>query len=257
MNEHLVPVVGHTNAAKELMDAHHSLPNGECWVYTGLKCIEHEEIFNRSPAPIFNFRMSPGHYILNPHLPPLPTSKEMLLADDSALPDEGDPDFWLRKFKELQAKLGTAMTRTEYRKQKEEFDGLLQDWDGRETRLREIAGDPKAAFREEAGVVVAEIDKPGNWDPAPEALRKAEGHFVRQEYGAALAELRSVPKTRKILRVRHLARTIERMAWEHLTLARGFDAVYQQPDNAKAEYRIVIDHFPGTEAERAARLELK
>jgi hypothetical protein len=254
MNDHLVPLVGHTNAAKDLMDAHHPLPSGQCWIY-GIRCSEHEEIFNRSPASIFNFRMSPGHYILNPHLPAVPSAKDLVLVDDSNVPDEGDPQFWISKFKAIQEKLGPAMPIEEYRKQEKEFEALMKEFNVE--KFRALAENPRAAFRDEAAAIAAEFAKPGDWDPNPEALQKAESHFSRQEYAMALGELRSIKKTQHVLRVRGLLRAIDRIAWERLTLARGFATVYEQPDAAKEEYRFVIEHFPDTEAQKAARQELE
>ncbi len=236
MNENVVPVVGVLNHAE--MKPHASLPDGRCWLYPTLTCEQHRINFLWALDAMLWFPMSPGHAILTPKVGAAPSRDEFVLVGDDTLPNEGTVDYWIELFRELQMKLGTAMTHSEYARQRDAFKQAS------EPELRRIADDRAAAFREDAKIAVEGESDAVVGNRVDEMMR--EGQF-----GRALEMVRLAKGTRA-----HRQRlSIERAAWHWLSQARM--KVMDKDTAAAAElYKKVVDDFAGTEAAEVARKEM-
>lgn len=248
-----MPLIGQSH--QDFCEGHAPLPNGDCWFYTDLTCAQHDAIFQRGPGIFMDFAGSPGHYILKHPGTSLPVKKDFVVVDDRELRRMDSAQTWLNRYREAQKTLGPALSRTEYRKQKAEFDGLVARPDAR--KLSEVASNPRAAFREEAKWLAAELDKPVGEDRVN--LELAERCIEQGRYGEALQELLRPSKHRNpdIVRIRERARWIEWTAAERLMEARAYAGQYNDVKSARATYEEILERFPGTPAHAAARKELE
>jgi hypothetical protein len=256
LNERAVPVLAHST--QDFCEGHFPLPNGDCWVYAGMTCAQHRDLFERGPGRLMDFGGSPGHYFLRCPESDIPEKKDFIILDDRALRRKGTAEDWLRTFLDAQGKLGPSLTRAEYLAQQKEFEGLNRDFEaGRpdEPRIRAVASDSRAAFREEAAALLAEMARPGEWRPAD--VGRIEVDLRRGEFASALAALRDVVKTPHVIRVRAMIRDIDRIAWDRLMEARAYAGPHNDPESARTLYREIIEKFPRTAAQRAARKELE
>jgi hypothetical protein len=228
------------HAHQDFCEGHHPLPNGDCWLYVGLRCEEHESIFWHGPGSLMDFGGSPGHYIMKNPGKAVPSKQDFMVYDDRKVGHIDTPEKWLELYKKAQAELGPALTRSEYLRQQAEFEKADA------AKLKTIAADPRAAFREEAKLLLAEYDKPAGDDVVK--LGEAERAVQEGRYADALAMLRHPPKNRdlNVVRVHELLRWIDWVAWCHLVEAKSKDA-----------YKEVVDRFPGTEACKVAEKEIR
>ncbi len=254
MNENVVCVLAH--GTQDFCEGHPPLPNGDCWVYTGLKCADHHEIFNRGPGTLMDFGGSPGHYLWKYPTVPVPGKQDFIYVDDRKLARQDSAETWLKTYKEAQEKLGPGLSRTEYLAQQKEFEALAQSMD--KTRLTGIAENPRAAFRVEAAILVAELNKPGDWVER-DAVAKVERLVHQGQFGQAMSAIRQLSsrKIRDVLRLRDLEKTIERIAWQRLIDARMLAGAHKDAAGAKAAYQELVDRFAGTEVHKVAKKELE
>jgi hypothetical protein len=239
MNEHVVTLIGQSH--QDFCEGHEPLPNGDCWFYTHLKCADHDAIFQRGPGIFMDFAGSPGHYILKHPGQTLPTKQDFIVVDDKQLRRMDSVEIWMKHYKDAQQKLGPALSRTEYLKQKAEFEAGPS-----ESRLKQIAADRRAAYREEAAILLA--------NRVGEHVAEAEKAVQEGRFGEALALLR---KDRVTVRSHELTRWIEWTAAERLMEARAYAGQYKDVKSARATYEEIIEKFPGTEAQKAAHKELE
>lgn len=64
-NKHLVVVVGH-QPGDAVLDPHPANADGSCPLYPGLRCDEHEMLFQRGLEVVGRFAVSPGNFVLHP-----------------------------------------------------------------------------------------------------------------------------------------------------------------------------------------------
>ena len=235
VNEHVVPITGTRN--HDVMRPHAPLPDGRCWIYPTMTCEQHRLNFMWGLYAMTWFPMSPGHAILSPRVGPAPSRDEFVLVGDEQLPDEGTVDSWIAEFKKQQAKVGAGIAFSDYERQRAEFDHADGD------TLRRIAANDKAAFREDARAAL---------EPDAKAHDKVADLLRDGRNADALALLGDA----RGLRATQLRRQIERAAWHLLSQAR---ICAHEHDAARAGhlYQTVVDEYAGTDAERAARKEMK
>lgn len=237
-NRHVVPVLGHSNV-ENVMEPHGSLPDGRCWIYPGLTCAEHRWNFRCGINAVVNFPMSPGHAILTPHVGPAPARDEFVMIADEELPDEGTVEFWLKTFRDAQAKLGEAMPVEVYRRQEAEF---LAAADSPE-RLRAIEG----AFAEDAALRAADLDRKPD-------LADANACYAAGRYAEAIQAARAAMPS---LAARRLLQTIERLAWDLWMEGRAYGIVFAMPEEARRRFEQVVATYPGTASAERAREDLE
>jgi hypothetical protein len=237
VNRHVVPVLGQANV-ETIMEPHGSLPDGRCWIYPRMTCAEHLWNFRCGINAVMNFPMSPGHAILTPHVGPAPARDEFVMVPDEKLPDEGTVEFWLRTFREQQAKLGEAIPVEVYRRQETEF---LAAADTPE-RLASIAG----PFAEEAALLAAELERKAD-------LTEAFAHYSAGRYGEAVEAARAAMPS---LAARQLLQSIERLAWDLWMEGRAYLIVFEMPDEARRRFEQVAATYPGTASSERAKQDL-
>jgi hypothetical protein len=260
LNERAVPAIGH--GTQDFCEGHAPLPNGDCWVYTGLKCADHHEIFGRGPGSLMDFGGSPGHYLLKYPDAAVPDKKDFIFYDDRRHARQDSVEAWLRIYEQAQKEMGPALTRAEYAAQQTEFEILVESYAlGRpdEARIRSIASDPRAAFRREASVLVSELSKAAEWIEGDGGLGDIEQDIGRGDYARALAALRAPPggKDPRALRRFELRQWIDRTAWQRLIDARMLAGPHRDAAGAKRIYAEIIERFPGTAVQESARKELE
>ncbi len=221
------------------MRPHAPLPDGRCWIYPTMTCEQHRLNFMWGLDATVWFPMSPGHAILTPRVGHAPSRDEFVLVGDDDLPDEGTVDSWIAEFKKQQAKVGAGIALTEYERQRTDFERADRE------ALRRIAADRSDAFRDDARTALEE-------ELDPKSMETIDRLIAEGRNADALALLTHLDG----LRARQWRRQIERAAWHLLSQAR-ICARERDPKGAAHLYQTVIDEFAGTEAERAARKEMK
>jgi hypothetical protein len=221
------------------MRPHAPLPDGRCWIYPTMTCEEHRLNFLWGLDATTWFPMSPGHAILTPRVGAAPSRDEFVLVGDDELPDEGTVESWIAEFKKQQAKIGAGIAFTEYERQRSEFEHA----DGE--ALRRIAGSTAAAFRDDArSALEKDIDA-----KSMETVARLVAEGRNADAFAHLANAHGP-------RAQQQRRQIERAGWHLLSQAR-ICAREHDPEGAAHFYQTVVDEFAGTDAERAARKEMK
>lgn len=107
-NEHAVVVVGQ-NPGDAGLEPHASLADGSCPLLPGITCLDHEAIYAEVLPLVERFRMSPGHFVLDPRVDDDRPAAERILVPESRFPKwGGGADAFIAALKEAQATLGTA-----------------------------------------------------------------------------------------------------------------------------------------------------
>ncbi len=108
-NEHAVVVVGQ-NPGDAGLEPHASLEDGSCPLLPGITCLDHEAIYAEVLPLVGRFRMSPGHFILDPRVGDDRPPSERILVPESRFPKwGGGADVFIAALKEAQSKLGTPV----------------------------------------------------------------------------------------------------------------------------------------------------
>lgn len=253
-----VPLLAHGSRLAGAL-GHHPRTDGSCPIYPGLACSQHE-----APLEWAN-RLAPwatnGFFLLNPAAGPESRLEVMVLTATSETPGESE-EAWVRWIREGSGPLKDPLPESLYRRQREEFARVEAAWRSGAADpavLRRIAEDPRAAFREEARLLLRELEKPA---AGSDALVRGIGELERairdrrfRDAVRTLAELDSAasrnpePFRRETARARLLE-----AGWKLLTEARELLRL-EQREMAKELYERIAAEFDGTEAARIAREE--
>ena len=106
-NEYLVVVFGH-QAGHALESDHGKLEGGDCALYPGVTCDEHEIVFARGLEVVGGFRISPGNFVLHPDRCAKGAASKAILVPERELPKWGNAvEEYLAAFKRARAALAT------------------------------------------------------------------------------------------------------------------------------------------------------
>jgi hypothetical protein len=113
-NEHVVIVAG-----QHPWDAgtkpHQSGAGGACPFWPGLTCFEHMDLFVEMLGLVGTFRVSPGHYLITPHISDEAHYEERVMVSERDLPKwGGGASVYRQKIEECQQNLGEGLTYSEW-----------------------------------------------------------------------------------------------------------------------------------------------
>lgn len=118
VNEHAVMVVGQNEGDAESAP-HRSGPDDWCPLLPGLRCMDHLAMYGDVIRRVGGFRMSPGNFILNPHVEGDEPKPGRILIGERRLPKwGGGAAVYIARLKEAQATLGKAIPYSEWRRRK-------------------------------------------------------------------------------------------------------------------------------------------
>ena len=120
-NEQCVFVFGQDPGdAKE--HPHPAGTDGRCTLFPQITCAEHEAIFEVGLRQIDSFVVSPGNFLLDPRVPDEESeaAKRILIGERELPKWGGGADVYIAKIAEAQAKLGAAIDRETWSKQRAE-----------------------------------------------------------------------------------------------------------------------------------------
>ncbi|MEE8105885.1 MAG: SUMF1/EgtB/PvdO family nonheme iron enzyme [Planctomycetota bacterium] len=89
-NEHMVVAFGH-QAGHAMECEHAQRPDGDCALYPGITCDEHEILFARGMKVVGGFVVSPGQFVLHPDRVAEAAGAKCVLIPERELPKWGDP----------------------------------------------------------------------------------------------------------------------------------------------------------------------
>jgi hypothetical protein len=94
--------------------------DGRCTVFPQLTCAEHQALFEEAIRRVDSFVVSPGNFLLDPRVPDEDhdVAKHILIGERELPKWGGGADVYLAKIAEAQAKLGAAVDRATWLKQR-------------------------------------------------------------------------------------------------------------------------------------------